>query len=68
MGNTFLLVMTLPIMGHVVILPLMLDVAGRDAWISIFLSLPVAFTLAISIYRLRLKYPKQNISDMLHNY
>lgn len=63
----FLLVMTLPIMGHVVILPLMLDVAGRDAWISIFLSLPVAFIFAISIYRLRLKYPKENISDMLHN-
>lgn len=63
----FLLVMTLPIMGHVVILPLMLDVAGRDAWISILLSLPVAFMFAIAIYRLRLKYPKQNISDMLHN-
>ncbi|MDQ0186724.1 GerAB/ArcD/ProY family transporter [Cytobacillus kochii] len=63
----FLLIMTLPIMGHVVILPLMLDVAGRDAWISIIISLPAAFTLAISIYRLRLKYPKQNISDMLHN-
>ncbi|MBO0999656.1 endospore germination permease [Bacillus sp. SD075] len=63
----FLLAMTLPIMGHIVILPLMLDVAGRDAWISIFISLPVAFMFAIAIYRLRLKYPKQNISDMLHN-
>jgi len=63
----FLLVMTLPIMGHVVILPLMLDVAGRDAWISIFLSLPAAFMFAIAIYRLRLKYPKENISGMLHN-
>lgn len=63
----FLLIMTLPIMGHVVILPLMLDVAGRDAWISIFLSLPAAFIFAIAIYRLRLKYPKETISDMLHN-
>ena len=63
----FLLVMTLPIMGHVVILPLMLDVAGRDVWISIFLSLPAAFIFAIAIYCLRLKYPKQNISSMLYN-
>lgn len=63
----FLLIMTLPIMGHVVILPLMLDVAGRDSWISILISLPVAFLVAIAIYRLRVKYPKGEISDIFRS-
>lgn len=62
----FLIIMTLPIMGHVVILPLMLDVAGRDAWISILLSLPAAFAFAYAIYRLRLNHPDINLSEMLH--
>lgn len=53
----FILVMTIPIIGHVVILPIMLDVAGRDAWISILLSLPGAFLFAIAIYKVRKKYP-----------
>src|SRR5699024_12798985 len=53
----FILVMTLPIMGHVVILPIMLDVAGRDIIISILLSLPVALLFAYAIFRIRLKYP-----------
>ena len=56
-GMFFLLLMTLPIMGHVVILPLMLDVAGRDGWISIFLALPLGILFAWSIYKLRQKYP-----------
>lgn len=53
----FLIIMTLPIMGHVVILPLMLDVAGRDILISILLSLPGAILFAYAIFRLRLYYP-----------
>src|SRR5690625_4083764 len=31
----FLMIMTVPIMGHVVILPLMFDISGRDGWISV---------------------------------
>jgi spore germination protein (amino acid permease) len=56
-GTLFLIVMTLPIMGHVVILPLMLDVAGRDGWISIFLAVPFGLLFAFAVYRLRLKHP-----------
>ncbi|MFD1706142.1 endospore germination permease [Siminovitchia sediminis] len=62
----FLIIMTLPIMGHVVILPLIIDVAGRDAWISVLLSLPAAFAFAFAIYRLRLNHPDLNISEMLY--
>jgi len=56
-GTFFLLIITLPIMGHVVILPLMLDVAGRDGWISILLALPFGILFAWAIYRLRLMHP-----------
>ncbi|MEB3103722.1 GerAB/ArcD/ProY family transporter [Ferviditalea candida] len=36
----FFLIMVLPIIGHVVILPLLYDIAGRDAWISVLLATP----------------------------
>lgn len=37
----FLILTTVPIMGHVIILPLMYDVTGRDSWISALLSFPI---------------------------
>lgn len=60
----FLIIMTLPIMGHVVILPLMLDVAGRDIIISILISLPAALIFAYTIFRLRLNYPNSSPDEM----
>lgn len=64
--NTFsLLIMTLPIMGHVVILPLMINVAGRDSVISILLSLPAAFLFGYSIYQLRKSYPNLQPKQLL---
>lgn len=61
----YLIIMTLPIMGHVVILPLMLDVAGRDILLSIAISLPIAFLLAYTIFRLRLKHPTRTAREIL---
>lgn len=61
----FLLFLTIPIMGHVVILPIMLDVAGRDVWLSILLSLPFAILFAFAIYRLRIHFPNTEIKDIL---
>lgn len=60
----FLLIMTLPIMGHVVILPIMLNVAGRDILLSIIISLPFAILYAYAIYRLRLYYPNLALSEI----
>lgn len=60
----FIITMTIPIMGHVIILPLMIDVAGRDTWLSILLSLPAAFTFVYVIYKLRLKYPDLEASGI----
>ncbi|TMN22945.1 GerAB/ArcD/ProY family transporter [Lentibacillus cibarius] len=61
----FLLIMTLPIMGHIVMLPYMLDLAGRDAWISVLIAFPIACTFAGAIYKLRLRYPEMNITQIL---
>ncbi len=58
--------MSVPIMSHVVILPLLLDVVGRDAWISVLLSIPAALLFAFAIYRVRLHYPDSSISDLLN--
>lgn len=63
--TSFLLIMTLPIMGHVISLPLMIDVAGRDSWIAVLISLPAAMAFAYAIYRIRLKYPKLYANELL---
>lgn len=63
--TSFLIIMTLPIIGHVIILPLMIDVAGRDSWIAVLISLPAAMAFAYAIFRLRLKYPTLYINDLL---
>lgn len=61
----FVLVMTLPIMGHVVILPLLLDIAGRDAWLSIIIALPIGFVLAYFIFHIRKTFPEKNFNEWL---
>lgn len=60
----FLIVTTVPIMGHVIILPLVYDVAGRDSWISALLSFPIGLGLIFVIYRLRLKYPNHDFPEI----
>lgn len=60
----FLMVMTLLIMGHVVILPLMIEVAGRDIFISILLSLLPGACFAFVIYRLRTLYEQYTTDEM----
>lgn len=52
----FLIILTLPIMGHVLLLPLVIDIAGRDAWISALLAFPVGVLFLIVIYGLRRLY------------
>lgn len=60
----FILIMTLPIMGHVVILPLIIDVAGRDAWIAILISFAAAFPFTFAIYKLRINHPDKSASEL----
>ena len=63
----FLLVLTLPIMGHVVLLPFAIELAGRDSWMSALFSFPIGCLFIYSIYKLRLKYKKKYVHDSLHH-
>jgi spore germination protein (amino acid permease) len=57
MDSAFLIMLVLPVMGHVIVLPLILDVVGRDAWISVLISLPFAILYGYLIYKLKTQYP-----------
>ena len=61
----FLIVLTLPIMGHVVLLPLVIELAGRDSWLSALFSFPIGCLFVYGIYKLRLKYSKNSVHDSL---
>src|SRR5690625_4418993 len=61
----FLLLLAIPIMGHVTILPLMIDVAGRDVWISIAISIPFGVLFAFFIYRIKVHYSEKTLSHIL---
>ncbi|QQK79395.1 endospore germination permease [Salicibibacter cibi] len=63
----FLILTTVPIMGHVQILPLIYDIAGRDSWIATLFSFPVGLGLIIAIYRLRHKYPDRDVHGIIHH-
>ncbi len=62
----FLIVLTLPIMGHVVLLPLALNLAGRDSWMSALISLFIGSLFVYSIYLIRLKFTNKDIHQSLH--
>ncbi|MEB3103721.1 GerAB/ArcD/ProY family transporter [Ferviditalea candida] len=47
----FFLFMVLPIIGHVVILPMLYDFAGRDAWISVLLAAPFGIVIAYMTWK-----------------
>ncbi len=49
----FAMVMTLPIMGHEVMVPFLLQTAGRDAWLSVLVSLPIAILIIHAIWRVK---------------
>jgi len=61
----YLILLTLPIMGHVVLLPLAIALAGRDSWISAIISLPVGLIFVLILHRLRLRYPNEPIPKAL---
>ena len=49
----FLAMMTLPIMGRAILGPLLLQVAGRDAWLSALLTLPLAVVFVWTLWLVR---------------
>lgn len=62
----FLIVLTLPIMGHVVLLPLLLDLAGRDVWLAVVISVPFAIFIASIIYKIKKQEPDLDFSEIIY--
>lgn len=60
----FFLFMYVPITGHVTILPLLWDLAGRDAWISILLATPFGGFLAFMIWRMMALSPGNTFPEI----
>lgn len=51
-------------MGHVILLPEILDVAGRDGWLSVLISLPLGLLFGYAIYRFRIRHPEQDFHSV----
>ncbi|MCF8568048.1 GerAB/ArcD/ProY family transporter [Alicyclobacillus tolerans] len=49
----FLAMMTLPVMGHAILVPLLLQIAGRDAWLSVLLTIPFAVVFVGLVWHIR---------------
>lgn len=60
----FFLFMSIPIIGHVTILPLLWDLAGRDAWISILLATPFGMGLAFFLWRMMTLSPGKTFVEI----
>lgn len=57
----FLIILTLPIMGHVVLLPMAFNLAGRDSWLSALVAFIIGVVFVWILYRFRKKYPRESI-------
>ncbi|WP_216829635.1 GerAB/ArcD/ProY family transporter [Alkalihalobacterium elongatum] len=54
----FFLFMSLPIMAHVLLLPMLWDISGRDVWVAAILSAPIGFLFAYLTWKLMNIEPK----------
>ncbi len=63
----FLLLTTMPITGHVLILPLLWDIAGRDAWISTLLAAPFGILIATLTWKLLHLQPDTTLRQLSKN-
>lgn len=62
----YLLVVTLPIMGHVVLLPMVINIAGRDSWMSSLIAFMIGIIYVWILYHLRSMYPKGSVRKSIN--
>lgn len=65
--SVFLLSMILPVTGHMLLLPTIFSLSGRDAWAAILFSLPIGFLLGFIIFRLQRLHPTKTMVEMLEH-
>lgn len=65
--SVFLLSMILPVTGHMLLLPSMFSLSGRDGWIAILFAMPIGFLLGFVLYRLHTLHPSKTLVEMLEH-
>ncbi|MEB3102564.1 GerAB/ArcD/ProY family transporter [Ferviditalea candida] len=63
--TVFLCSLILPVTGHMLLLPTMFALSGRDAWISILLTVPIGILYGFMLYRLHSLHPSLTMVQML---
>jgi len=61
----FLMLMLIPVMGHIIITPCLYQLSGRDSWIAVVLALPLGFIIWTIIVRLHSLNPRMSFVEML---
>lgn len=59
----YFLFMNLPILHHVILVPLLWDIAGRDAWLSVLIAAPFGVFIAYLTWKLMNIDPERNLLD-----
>ncbi|WP_066174339.1 GerAB/ArcD/ProY family transporter [Bacillus marinisedimentorum] len=67
--TAFLLSMSLPVMGHMFLIPTIVEGSGRDSWIAIVITVPFAIFFGFSLHRLHKLFPDKDYIQILeHNF
>ncbi|MEX2416015.1 MAG: endospore germination permease [Paenibacillaceae bacterium] len=65
--SVFLLSMILPITGHMLLLPSIFSLSGRDAWIAIVVTMPLGLLFGFVLFRLHTLHPSKTLVEMLEH-
>lgn len=60
----FLMFMTLSMTGHVLLVPAILALAGRDGWLSVMLAVPGGLMIAICLWQLERTFPGKTLVEL----
>ncbi len=63
--TAFLLSMSLPVMGHMFLIPPIVEGSGRDSWIAILLTVPFAVFFGFALHRLHKLFPDKRYIQIL---
>ncbi|MCA1059005.1 spore germination protein [Rossellomorea aquimaris] len=62
----FLLILSTGLLNHVMLIPSILNAAGRDGWISILVSYPILLIMTLLIYYIVKNSPKEGFFHLLN--
>lgn len=65
--SVFLLSLILPVTGHMLLLPTMFTLSGRDAWLAILFTIPIGLLFGFVLFRLHTLHPSKTFVEMLEH-